>query len=52
VGIWIIVCIQEPAHDILQTFRPLCMFKTVFRDSSLFPKQLSSLYAKADQRKR
>jgi len=28
-------------HHFLQTFRPLRMFKIVFRDSSLYPKQLS-----------
>jgi len=26
VGIWLVVCIQEPPHHILQTFRPLHMF--------------------------
>jgi len=41
VGIWIIVCIQKPSHHFLQTFRPLRIFKIVFRDSSLYPKQLS-----------
>jgi len=41
VGIWVIVCIQEPSHHFLQTFRPLRMFKIVFRDRSLYPKQLS-----------
>ena len=40
-GIWVIVCIQKPSHHFLPTFRPLCMFKIVFRDSSLYPKQLS-----------
>jgi len=40
-GIWFIVCIQKPSHHFLQTFHPLRMFKTVFRDSSLYPKQLS-----------
>ena len=39
--IWVIVCIQKPSHHFLQTFRPLQMFKTVFRDSSLYRKQLS-----------
>jgi len=29
------------SHHILQTFRPLRMFKIVFRDSSLYPKPLS-----------
>ena len=42
-GVWIIVCIQKPSHHFLQTLRPLCMFKIVFRDSSLYPKQ-SSLF--------
>ena len=41
VGIWVIVCIQETSHHFLQTFRPLRRFKTVFRDSSLYPKNLS-----------
>jgi len=41
VGIWVIVCIQKPSHHFLQTFRPLRMFKFVFRDSSFYPKQLS-----------
>jgi len=41
VGIWVIVCIQKPTHHFLQTFRPLCMFKIVFRESSLHRKQLS-----------
>jgi len=41
VGIWVIVCIQEPSHLFLQTFRPLRMFKIVFRDNSVYPKQLS-----------
>jgi len=34
--IWVINCIQEPSHHFLQTFRPLRMFKIVFRNSSLF----------------
>ena len=42
VGIWVIVCIQKPSHHFLQTFRPLRMFKIMFSDSSLHPKQLSS----------
>jgi len=41
VGIWVIVCVQKPFDHILETFRPLRMFKVVFRDSSLNPKQLS-----------
>ena len=41
VGIWIIVCFKKPSRNILQTFSPLRMFKIVFRDSSLYPKQLS-----------
>jgi len=40
-GIWVIVCIQKPSHHILQTFRPLRMFKNLFRNSSLYPKLLS-----------
>jgi len=53
VGIWIIVRVQKPSDHFLQTFRPLRMFKIVFRDSSLYPKQ-SSLFCllQADQRKR
>jgi len=42
VGIWVIVCIQKPSHHFLQTFRPLRKLEIVFRDSSLYPKQLSS----------
>jgi len=38
VGIWVIVCIQEPPQQFLQTFRQLRMFKIVFRDSLLYPK--------------
>ena len=41
VGICVIVCIQKPSYRFLQTFCPLRMFKIVFRDSSLYPKQLS-----------
>ena len=41
VGIWIIVCVQKLSHHFLQTFRPLPTFKIVFRDSSLYPEQLS-----------
>jgi len=41
VGTWFIVCVQEPSHHFLQTFRPLRMFTIVFRDSSLYSKQLS-----------
>jgi len=40
VGTWAIVCIQKPSHNFLQTFCLLHMFKIVFRDSSLYPKQL------------
>jgi len=40
-GIWVILCVQKPSLCFLQTFRPLCMFEIVFRDSSLYPKQLS-----------
>jgi len=31
VGIWVIVCILKPSHLILHIFRPLRMFKIVFR---------------------
>jgi len=55
VGTWVIVCIQ----NYLTTFcRPFVhyavrMFKIVFRDNSLYPKQLSLfLSSKADRRKR
>jgi len=41
VGIWVIVCVQKPSHNILQTFRPLRMFKVVLGDSSLYPKPMS-----------
>jgi len=44
VGIWVIVCVQKPSHHILQTFRPPRMFKIVFCDSSLYPKQLPLLF--------
>ena len=43
VEIWVINCVQKPSHHFLQTIRPLRMFKIVFRDSSLYPKQLSSI---------
>jgi len=36
----VIVCIQKPSHHFLQTFRPLGMFKIVFHNSPLYPKQL------------
>ena len=39
-GIWFIVCIQEPTHHFLQTFPPLRMFRIMFRDSLLYPKEL------------
>jgi len=52
VGIWVIVCFRQPSHHFLQTLRPLRMFKIVFRDSSLYPKQLFLLSAKAGQRMR
>ena len=39
VGIWAIVCVQKPSHHFLQTLHR--MFKIVFRDSTLYPKQLS-----------
>jgi len=41
VGIFVIVCVQKTPHHFLQTLHPLRMFKIVFRDSSLCPKQLS-----------
>jgi len=41
-GIFVIFCVQKPSHHFLQIFRPLRMFKIVLRDSSLYPKQLSS----------
>jgi len=41
VGIRAIVCVQKPSHHFLQTLHPLRMFEIVFRDSSLYPKQLS-----------
>jgi len=40
-GIWVIICVQKTSHRFLQIIRPLRMFKIVFRDSSLYPKQLS-----------
>jgi len=43
VGICVIVCVQEPSHHFLQTFRPLPI-RIVFSDSSLFQKQLHLLY--------
>jgi len=39
VGIWIIICIQEPSHHFLQTCRPLRRFRIVFHDISLHLKQ-------------
>jgi len=41
VGIWVIVFIQKLSHHSLQIFHSLHMFKIVFHDSSLYPKQLS-----------
>jgi len=41
VGIRAIVCVQKPPHHGLQILHPPRMFKTVFLDSSLYPKQLS-----------
>jgi len=32
--------LRPESHHFLQTFRPLRMFKIVFRDSSVYPKQL------------
>jgi len=40
VGIWIIVCISTLFADLSRT-TALRMFKIMFRDSLLFPKQLS-----------
>jgi len=40
VRVWMIVCIQKQYHHVLQTFRPLRMFKIVF-PLSLYPKKLS-----------
>jgi len=34
-------CVQKPPHHFSQTLHPLRMFKSVFRDSSLYPKKLS-----------
>ena len=39
VGIRAIACVQKPSHHFLQTLHR--MFKIVFRDSTLYPKQLS-----------
>ena len=39
VGIRAIVCVQKPSHHFLQT--PHLMFKIVFRDTTLYAKQLS-----------
>jgi len=39
VGIWVIVSIHKACNHFLQTFRPLGMFKIVFRDGPLYPKQ-------------
>jgi len=36
----VIVWVQKPSHHFLQAFCPLRMFEIVFRDSSLYPKQL------------
>jgi len=41
VGICAIVWVQKPPHHFLQTLHLLRMFKIVFRESSLYPKQLS-----------
>ena len=49
-GIWVIVCVQKPSHHFLQTVRRV--FEIVFRDSSLYPKQLPLfclLSARADR---
>jgi len=50
VGIWIIVCIQEPSNHFLHTF---VHYAIVFRDSSPYQKKLSlfcMLCAMANQR--
>ena len=39
VGIRAIICVQKPSHHFLQTLHR--MFKIVFRDRTLYPKQLS-----------
>jgi len=39
VGYRAIVCVQKPPYHFLQTLHPLSMFKIVFRDCSLHPKQ-------------
>ena len=39
VGYRAIVCVQKPPYHFLQTLHPLRVFKIVFRDSSLYPKQ-------------
>jgi len=44
VGIRAIVSVQKLPHHFLQTLHPLRMFNIVFRDSSLYPKQLSLLF--------
>jgi len=41
VGYRAIVRVQKSPHHFLQTLHPLCIFKIVFRDCSLYPKQLS-----------
>jgi len=41
---WVIVCIKETSHHFLQTVRPLRIFRIVFRDSPLYPKQLSLFF--------
>jgi len=54
VGIWVIVCIQEPPHHFLQTFPPLRILKIVFRGSSCTLSQTAVLIlsAMADQHMR
>jgi len=41
VRILAIICVQKPPHHFLQTLRHYACFKIVFRDSQLYPKQLS-----------
>jgi len=36
VGIWVIACIQEPSHHLLQTSGRLRIFMLVLRDSPLY----------------
>ena len=49
VGIQITVCIKKTSHHFLQAFRPLCVFKHVFPDSSLDETIVFILSAMTDQ---